>query len=353
MKLSDLAFDYPPHLVALHKEAKSRVLVVELAAAADTKLQELDGVSQLFSFFSAGDVLVLNNTRVLPRRLFAENNFEILFLNQLGTDLGGETWSVLCPSSQWPKDAELRLPDGFFVKLVERGRPQIVQVRGPQGEGQSLTEEYFQKHADLPLPPYILKARKEKRARPLDQDDYQTQWAKIPGSLAAPTASLHFSTDDIAAIRALGVKVVEMTLHVGLGTFLPITTSLEEHKMHSESVSVSKEVWQEIERAKVRGAKVWALGTTVARSLESIAAKKILANADGDYIGETDIFIRPGFEFKIIDCLLTNFHQPESTLLALVAAFTNDLNLVKKTYALAIEKQFRLFSYGDLSAWIK
>jgi S-adenosylmethionine:tRNA ribosyltransferase-isomerase len=118
-------------------------------------------------------------------------------------------------------------------------------------------------------------------------------------------------------------------------------------------VSLSKEVWQEIEQAKARGAKVWALGTTVARSLESIAAKKIIADGDGNYIGETDIFIRPGFEFQIIDCLLTNFHQPESTLLALVAAFAGDLDLVKKAYAHAIEKQFRLFSYGDLSAWIK
>ncbi len=353
MKLSDLAFDYPPHLVALQKEAKSRVLVAELASEDDRKLKELDQVSHLFSFFNAGDVLVVNNTRVLPRRLFAENNFEILFLSQLGSDSEGETWSVLCPSSQWPKNAELGLPEGLQVKLVERGRPQIVHVRNAQAGGQILTEEYFQKHADLPLPPYILKARKEKRARKLDQDDYQTKWAKIPGSLAAPTASLHFSKDDIAAIRARGVKVLEMTLHVGLGTFLPITTSLEEHKMHSEMVSLSKEVWQEIEHAKLRGAKVWALGTTVARSLESIATKKILVNADGDYIGETDIFIRPGFEFQIIDCLLTNFHQPESTLLALVVAFTNDLDLVKKAYALAIEKQFRLFSYGDLSAWIK
>jgi S-adenosylmethionine:tRNA ribosyltransferase-isomerase len=353
MKLSDLTFDYPQHLIALEKEQQSRVLVAELKSKSEAQLKELGSVSDLLSFFHPDDILVLNNTRVLPRRIFTENNFEILFLHQLEAGDQGEMWSVLCPSSQWPKETELSLPDGVLAQLVEKGRPQTVKVRRLQGGSKILTEEYFAKNGDLPLPPYILKARKEKRTRHKDGENYQTQWAKIPGSLAAPTASLHFSKEHISQIRARGVNVLEMTLHVGLGTFLPITTSLDDHKMHSEFVSLAKNVWQEVEQAKARGSKVWALGTTVARSLESIAAKKITANSNGDYVGETDIFIRPGFEFQIVDCLLTNFHQPESTLLALVAAFANDLELVKKVYAYAIEKQFRLFSYGDLSAWIK
>ncbi len=337
MQLSDLQFEYPPELVATEKKTPSRILVAQLA------LKKIAESEDLFSYFGEGDVLVINNTKVLARRLFSETNFEILFLKELPEP---GLWQVLCPSSQWPKHTLMKFAEGVTAELVDRGRTQVVRVT-PQ-----LTAEYFSRHADLPLPPYILKTRKEKRARAQDKFDYQTSWAKIPGSLAAPTASLHFSREQIEELRAKGVQVVEMTLHVGLGTFLPITTSLEEHKMHSEDVLISRETWAAVLAAKSKGKKVWALGTTVTRALESAAAGLLPKDATYNFSGETDIFIRPGFGFQIVDCLLTNFHQPESTLLALVAAFAG-LETVKNAYQIAIENEFRLFSYGDLSAWIK
>ncbi len=344
MELSDLQFDYPPQLVATEKKTPSRALVAKLDSQ-NAEFTELDNTSEIISFFSAGDVLVINNTKVLARRLFSESQFEILFLNEL-PEKG--LWQVLCPSSQWPKNTLMKFAEGVSAELVQTGRTQIVKVT----PFEKLTEEYFSQHADLPLPPYILKTRKERRARFQDKTDYQTAWAKMMGSLAAPTASLHFSQNTIELLKSRGVKVLEMTLHVGLGTFLPITTSLAEHKMHSEEVQISKEVWQEIQAAKASSKKVWALGTTVTRALESAALGLIPQDEAQNFSGHTDIFIKPGFQFQVVDGLLTNFHQPESTLLALVAAFAG-LENVKSAYRLAIQNQFRLFSYGDLSAWIK
>ena len=345
MELSDLQFEYPPELVATEKQTPSRVLVTQVFAGKKTDFTELKSAQDISSIFNSGDVLVINNTKVLARRLFSETHFEILFLSAL-PEAG--CWQVLCPSSQWPKNSLMKFPDGVTAELVERGRTQIVRVT----PAEILTEDYFVKYADLPLPPYILKTRKEKRTREQDKLDYQTYWAKIPGSLAAPTASLHFSKATIDDLRNRGVQVLEMTLHVGLGTFLPITTSLSEHKMHSENVHISKEVWERIAAAKASSKKVWALGTTVTRALESAALDLIPRDASQNFAGDTDIFIKPGFQFQVVDGLLTNFHQPESTLLALVAAFAG-LENVKAAYQLAIQNKFRLFSYGDLSAWIK
>jgi S-adenosylmethionine:tRNA ribosyltransferase-isomerase len=164
--------------------------------------------------------------------------------------------------------------------------------------------------------------------------------------MASPTASLHFSADDLAALKARGVRVLEVTLHVGLGTFLPVTVeNLSDHQMHSEDYEMSESVWREISAAKSDGKKIWALGTTAARVLESVARTEKL-------FGTTDILLMPGTDFKMVDRLLTNFHQPESTLLALVAGFSS-LETVKKCYQWAIDRKFRLFSYGDLSVWFK
>ena len=164
--------------------------------------------------------------------------------------------------------------------------------------------------------------------------------------MASPTASLHFSANDIEALRKRGVCIVEATLHVGLGTFLPVTVdNLKDHQMHSENYELSEGSWRNINSAREAGHKIWALGTTSARVLESVARS-------GKLFGSTDILLMPGSEFKMVDRLLTNFHQPESTLLALVAGFSS-LETVKKCYAWAISRKFRLFSYGDLSVWIK
>ena len=229
---------------------------------------------------------------------------------------------------------------------MQKGRPQIVEA------SEALDEKYFDQVAELPLPPYIQKARGERHTVQADESWYQTHWAQKPGSFAAPTASLHFSIEDFAALRKRGVKILELTLHVGLGTFLPVTAEdLDQHDMHAEYVEIPKETWEQIQKAKTEGKKIWSLGTTATRALESAGAGLLNENANGLH-GLTRILIQPGFQWKVVDRLLTNFHQPESTLLALVAGFS-DLNTVKSVYQYAISKHFRLFSYGDLSVWIR
>lgn len=342
MKLNDLDFSYPDDLVALNRVDQSRVMFVEHN---QEPRELLGGVSDLLSLFNSGDVLVINNSAVLKRRLFTSSGLEILFLNSV-SEL---EWEVLCPSSRWKAGTKQSAPDNVELEIVSRGRPQIIKSNKP------LDESYFQKFGELPLPPYIQKVRGERHNRSEDQKDYQTAWAEAPGSLAAPTASLHFTRDDLHALKAKGVHVVTITLHVGLGTFLPITaTDLKDHVMHAEQVEISAQAWEAIQAAKASGKRIWALGTTVTRSLES-AAHGLLPldpRSAGGYFGETRLFIQPGFEFRVVDVLCTNFHQPESTLLALVGAFAG-LEQVKNAYAWAIERKFRLFSYGDLTVWTK
>lgn len=335
MKVSDLRFDYPEELVATQPMRPSRVLSIENGISEITFRQLLEKIP-------AGDVLVLNNTKVLKRRIFTDQ-FEIVFLKPRSE----RQWEVLFPSKKLKTGEAVSLPENIQMRLVEKGRPQIVELN------HAVDEAYFERVAQLPLPPYIQKMRNERVPLVDDQKWYQTSWAQNPGSLAAPTASLHFSTEDIGYLKKRGVRVCELTLHVGLGTFLPVLTEdLDEHLMHKEFVEIPANTWQEVSSAKKTGHGVWAMGTTVARALESVAIGKINANIDGGYIGETDLKIQPGFQWKVVNRLLTNFHQPESTLLALVAAFL-DLETVKKAYTYAIEKKMRLFSYGDLSVWIR
>lgn len=327
MKLHDLKYDYPEDLVATEPQRPSRVLWVE-----GGKARELTP-DQLLAAIPSGDVLVVNNTQVLKRRVFA-GELEILFLSQEGLK-----WQVLFPSKKHSVGAEIELPLGRKMKLIQKGRPQVVETDQP------LNESYFSQVAELPLPPYIQKARGARHTVSEDESWYQTAWASKPGSFAAPTASLHFSSSDIAKLKSRGVKILEVTLHVGLGTFLPVTAEyLDQHEMHEEFFEMPREVFLELEKAKNEGRKVWALGTTATRTLESATAEKLS--------GFTKLLIQPGYRWKRVDRLLTNFHQPESTLLALVAGFS-DLETVKQVYQQAIEKKFRLFSYGDLSVWIR
>ncbi len=352
MRIEELDFPYPENLVATERAPRSRVLLTR----EPFQFQELGGgLQELTEFFESGDVLVLNDTKVLARRVFSEQGLEILFLDSKDE----AEWSVLCPSTRWKNGTLQNLPGGVTLELVARGRPQTVKASQP------LTADYFEQHGDLPLPPYIQKARDERKNRAQDKTQYQTAWAEKPGSLAAPTASLHFTTEDLAHLRAKGVLIKHVTLHVGLGTFLPVTTdTLDEHIMHAELAEIPYDTWQAIIEAKARGHHIWALGTTVTRTLES-AANGLLEKAAPDvvceyvindhralFFGETKLFIKPGYEFKIVDRLMTNFHQPKSTLLALVAAFAG-LESVKRAYAWAIDLGFRLFSYGDLSVWYK
>lgn len=293
-------------------------------------------ISELLEKIPAGDVLVINDTQVLKRRIFTDG-LEILFLKNLNDPY---MWEVLFPSKNLKVGAEILLPLGQMMTLIEKGRPQKIRTL------EILNDSYFEKIAELPLPPYIQKARGERHNVSEDSNWYQTAWAEKPGSLAAPTASLHFTNDDILVLKKRGVFVETITLHVGLGTFLPLTPeAIEKKALHYESVEISKKTWDVVLNAKKEGQKIWALGTTVTRSLESAALKNQLQF-------ETDLFIQPGFEFKIVDRLMTNFHQPESSLLALVMAFSG-IDKVKNVYKWAIENKMKLFSYGDLSVWKK
>jgi S-adenosylmethionine:tRNA ribosyltransferase-isomerase len=303
MKLKDLSYDFPESLIATEPSRPTRVMwVQDEVSPIELNLQEL------LLRIPAGDVLVINNTKVLKRRVFAENEIEILFLDEIEKTAQHNTWKVLFPSKRLALGDTLKFGE-FTLKLLEKGRPQIVQITP------AITEKDFEKIAELPLPPYIQKARQERHNVNEDQAWYQTAWAEIPGSMAAPTASLHFSQQDLMALKARGVRVIELTLHVGLGTFLPVTTDdLDQHQMHSETYEISAANWAQILDAKKKSQKIWALGTTTTRVLESVFRTQKLA-------GQTDILLQVGSSFHVVDRLLTNFHQFESTLLALVVGF--------------------------------
>lgn len=330
MLLSDLRFNFPEELIATSPSRPTRVMFVN----ADGTPQEIS-VADLIEQIPSGDTLILNDTKVLKRRVFA-GDLEILFLEELPNGLQ----KVLFPSKKFNIGDEITLPNGSVMKLIEKGLPQIVEV------APKLTDVDFEKMGELPLPPYIQKARHERHNVQADESWYQTAWAQNPGSFAAPTASLHFSAGDLEKLAAKGVRVEKITLHVGLGTFLPVKVeNLDQHKMHAELYDVASDVWQRILDTKRRGQKVWALGTTVTRTLETVARTENLS-------GASDLLLQVGSEFKIVDRLMTNFHQPESTLLALVAGFSS-LDRVHKNYQWAIKRKFKLFSYGDLSVWLR
>lgn len=327
MRLNDLEYNYPPNAVALEPRRPSRVAFT----AAHAGPEELT-VAQLLGRFHADDLFVVNETKVNPARVFSAEEIEILFLKQIDP----VTWEVLFPARDFKVGASMTLPGGVVASLVAKGLPQQLRVDRP------LPPDYFAQYGEMALPPYIQEARGERHNRATDSAWYQSAWARQPGSVAAPTASLHFSAQDLGALN-----VAKITLHVGAGTFLPVRTdNLAEHTMHSERVEIPLEVAERVRAAK---GQVWALGTTAARALESM---EILARQGDKLVGDTKLFIYPPYEFKNVDVLLTNFHQPRSTLLALVAAFAG-LDQVKRTYAWAIARGFQLFSYGDLSAWTR
>ncbi|WP_413612244.1 tRNA preQ1(34) S-adenosylmethionine ribosyltransferase-isomerase QueA [Bdellovibrio sp. HCB-110] len=335
MKITDLDFSFPEELIATSPVRPSRVMWV----SENEEPQEIS-LQELMMRIPSGDILVVNNTRVLKRRVFA-GDIEILFLKQVDR----LDWEVLFPSKKFKVGSTLELPLGITMTLLEKGRPQKVRLN------QEVSEDYFQKVAELPLPPYIQKARDQRHTVDADESWYQTAWAKSPGSFAAPTASLHFSKDDMQKLQERGVKIFEVTLHVGLGTFLPVTAEdLNDHDMHEEYVEISAQTWSAVQKTRLAGAKVWSLGTTTTRSLESAAQGLLQGSEVEGYRGFTKLLIQPGYQFKVVDRLLTNFHQPQSTLLALVAGFSS-LERVKACYQWAIERKFRLFSYGDLTCW--
>jgi S-adenosylmethionine:tRNA ribosyltransferase-isomerase len=280
---------------------------------------------------------------VIPARIFSMAEVEFLFLRSTAP----QHWEVLFPAQGHKVGDKWQLPEHVTVTLVQKGLPQVVHV------SRDLDAKYFQRFGEMALPPYIQAARGQRHNRAQDALWYQTAWAENPGSVAAPTASLHFHKSDLQLLHERDVDTAFVTLHVGAGTFLPVrATHLQDHEMHREWAEIPAATLEKITAAKERGGRVWALGTTVARTLESHAAGLLQRQADGSSAGLTQLFIFPPYHFQVVGGLLTNFHQPKSTLFALVAAFAG-LERAKGVYAWAIERRFRLFSYGDLTAWIK
>lgn len=337
LKTSLFAYSYPEELVGVEHRRDYRTMLSTASGPKELAPQDI------FELFEPGDVLVVNDTQVVKRRVFSQEGFEVLFLE----DLGDSKWQVLFPASRLKRDQSLQLPNAVELKLFQKGLPQVVEL------SQSIDDSYFEQFGEMALPPYIQKARGERHNNSSDEEWYQTAWAEKAGSCAAPTASLHFSNEDIEVLKAKGVQVLKVTLHVGLGTFLPVKSdNLLEHKMHKEWAHIPSDVIDAIQVAKQNGHRIFALGTTVTRTLESWPKGLLSQQDDGGFSGGTDLFIYPGFDFKVVDVLMTNFHQPESTLLALVAGFAG-YERVMADYKWAIENKFRLFSYGDFSVWQK
>ena len=337
MNTADFDFHLPEELIAqtpLEKRDASRLLVVDRSSG-EFSDQHFDSI---IDQLQPGDALVMNNTRVLPARLYGEKpgtggHVELLLLK----NTEGDQWEVLAkPAKRLKVGAQVSFGDGRLTATVvdelEHGG-RIVHF-----DYQGIFLEVLESLGEMPLPPYI----HEKLA---DRERYQTVYAKENGSAAAPTAGLHFTKELLAQIEAKGVKLVYLTLHVGLGTFRPVSVdNLDDHEMHSEFYTLSEEAAATLREVKANGHRVIAVGTTSIRTLETIG-NKFQGDIQADS-GWTNIFIKPGYQWQIVDAFSTNFHLPKSTLVMLVSAFAGrDLTL--KAYEHAIAERYRFFSFGD------
>lgn len=341
LSTNDFNFELPEELIAqtpLKDRSSSKLLVLN----AETGEVEDKNFTDIINYLNSGDVLVVNNSRVLPARLHGHRpetlgHAEVLLLNQQNDD----EWEVLIkPARKYPVgseiyfgvDAKNPLLKAKVIKELEHGG-RIVKF-----EYQGIFLEILNQLGEMPLPPYI-KERLE------DQERYQTVYSKVNGSAAAPTAGLHWTPDLLEKVKEKGVEIVELTLHVGLGTFRPVDVEdVNEHVMHSEFYQLSKDAADTLNKVKKNGGRVIATGTTSIRTLETIGTKfngKLKEDS-----GWTEIFIFPGYKWKIVDAFITNFHLPKSTLVMLVAAFTGKENILN-AYKHAIKMQYRFFSFGD------
>ncbi len=345
MRVDDFDFELPEELIALHPvepRDAARLLVVRPGVGTEDRQ-----VRNLPEYFRAGDVLVVNDTRVLPaelsgERIRGENRSQVSF--NLHKRIDGQTWKAFArPAKRLKAHDRLMLGDDLSLAatVIERGETGEVTLRFDLSAG--ALDEAIKAHGAMPLPPYI-GLKREAEAR--DKDDYQTVYARKDGAVAAPTAGLHFTPELLGKLEAMGVAIERVTLHVGAGTFLPVKVDeIKDHKMHAEWGEVPAEVVARIHEAKAKGGRVIAVGTTSARLLESAArGTGMLAPFSGD----TDIFITPGFPFRVVDMLMTNFHLPRSTLMMLVSAFAG-YDTMREAYAHAIASGYRFYSYGDSS----
>ena len=336
MKKSDFYFDLPERLIAQHpleQRDASRLMVLDRRDGSVTHRHFRD----LLEYVQPGDCMVFNNSRVIPARLMGHavghvTPIEVLLL----TDKGDGLWECLTrPGKKTRTGVELTFGDGLLTATVEAVQPDGNRLIRFHYEGIFL--EILDKLGTMPLPPYI----KEKLD---DPERYQTVYSKTPGSAAAPTAGLHFTTELLDALKAKGVKLAFVTLHVGLGTFRPVKEDeITDHIMHSEYYIMDEETAGIINDTRAAGGKIWAVGTTATRTLETIAADDGTVRAQS---GWTDIFIYPGYKFKCLDALVTNFHLPESTLIMLVSALAGREHILN-AYKIAVENRYRFFSFGD------
>ncbi len=336
LKTADYDFDLPKELIAqdpLLDRTDSRLLVI------DRKSGEVadKGFRDLKDYLNPGDCLVLNNTRVIPARLLGVKtdtgaHCEVFLLKRKEKDI----WETLVkPGKKLKPGAEVSFGDGLLkgkiLETVEDGN-RLVQFFY-----EGIFEEVLDRLGQMPLPPYITHALK-------DRERYQTVYAKYDGSAAAPTAGLHFTKEYLKELQEKGLRLAYVTLHVGLGTFRPVKVEdVTKHHMHTESFEVTKETAALIDQAKSEGHRVICVGTTSVRTIESVADENGHVRACA---GETDIFIYPGYRFKVTDALLTNFHLPQSTLLMLVSAFAGREHMLN-AYKHAVEEKYRFFSFGD------
>jgi S-adenosylmethionine:tRNA ribosyltransferase-isomerase len=337
MNIEDFDFELPEELIAqtpLRDRSSSRLMVLQR----ESKELEHKQFSDIKSYLKEGDCLVLNDTRVLPARLYGMKEdtggkVEVLLLKQLE----GDTWEVLAkPAKRLKEGSTLSFGDGKLkatcTGILEHGG----RILNFDYDG--IFYEVLDELGEMPLPPYIKEQLPEK-------ERYQTVYAKEKGSAAAPTAGLHFTNELLDEIKKMGVTIAFITLHVGLGTFRPVSVeNVDNHKMHSEFYVMSKETADVLTKVRESGGRIISVGTTSTRTLETITR-----DHNGQFVessGWTDIFIYPGFEFKAIDGLITNFHLPKSTLIMLVSAFA-DRDFILNAYQEAVKQEYRFFSFGD------
>ena len=335
MDVKDFYYDLPEELIAqvpIKKRDESRLMVLNR----ENRTIEHKVFKDILDYLKPGDCLVRNNTKVLPARIYGKKetgaNVEFLLLN----NIEGDIWeSILRPGNKHHVGTKVIFGDGLLVAKI------IDTMEGGTRKVKFTYEGIFNEILDqiglMPLPPYIHEELEEK-------DRYQTVYAKYQGTAAAPTAGLHFTEELLEKIKEKGVEIANVTLHVGIGTFRPVKVDkIEDHHMHLEHFYIKPEDVEKINKAKQNGGRIISVGTTSTRVLESIADEKGLVR---EVEGDTNIFIYPGYKFKCVDSLITNFHLPESTLLMLVSALA-DKDYIMKAYEEAVKERYRFFSFGD------
>ncbi len=336
MKTSDFYYDLPEELIAQHPledRSSSRLMVLDKKTGAVSDRHFTD----ILEYLRKGDVLVVNNTRVIPARLIGARSdtgspVEILLLKRLDD----RRWEcIVRPGKKVKPGRRFTFIEGELEAECEEVLPDGNRIVRFDFEG--IWEEILDRAGTMPLPPYI-------HEKLQDRERYQTVYSKLPGSAAAPTAGLHFTPELLDQIREMGVSIVEVTLHVGLGTFRPVKVEdVTTHQMHSEWFNFSQEASDIINSARKEGRRIISVGTTSTRVLETVASRDPEMKPCS---GDTDIFIYPGYEFKCVNCLITNFHLPESTLIMLVSALAGKENVLN-AYKHAVEEKYRFFSFGD------